>query len=389
MKNVPIPIVYCIFLVSFASIGAVIPSALLVSISEHFSITTFYTEKIISVFVLGYAFSQLIYGYIANIYGNKKALYLGITIALAGHLICFVAQTYTALLLGRFISALGSGCGLTITFTLIAEFYRGSEAKKITSYTTSAFAVMPGLAILIGSLISTYLSWRVCFLFMVAYSVLMLYIAISIPYQSTDKSSNKIDKTTFIEDFNEYVYAAVVWGLCGGVVYMLSSSIPVISMNEFKTSSLTFGVLYSFSMLGYFVGNILSARLSSSIPIWKLLYIGCLINVTAALLFVVVAFLGSIIAYYIPIFMIFISLPMIFSTLLGDSMQRVKNKAISSSITSFTCMVLSSIVSMSASSFTTDLYTKITLINLVLCLATSILTVCYVKQKVLVRKELI
>lgn len=381
MENRHIPVMFFILLVSFASIGAVIPSASLVTLSKYFKITTNEAEGVISFFVLGYAISQLLYGYIAHTYGRKQALYIGTTLALIGYAICYFANSYNLLLIGRFISALGSGCGLTVTFTLIADLYKGNEAKKITSYTTSAFAVMPGLAILIGSLLSSYYSWRACFIFMLLYSFLVLAIVTKIPTLAPHKATDGVKWSDYVYDFKEYSYAAVIWGLCGGIIYMLSSTLPIITINEFHISTSTFGILYSSSMLGYFVGNILSAKLNSKLSTWKVLYAGCFVNMVAAFLFVIVSYFDNITIYYMPIFLLFLSLPMIFSTLLGQSMQKVKNKAISSCITSFTCMALSAIISMAVSSISSDLHHKETFITFSICLIITILTISYIKNK--------
>lgn len=374
------PLIYFILLVSFASIGAVIPSASLIEISKHFRIAAFESEKIITVFIFGYAISQILYGYISNFYGGKKALYFGATLAGCGYSICVFTNSYDQFIFGRFISALGSGCGLTVTFALIADIYKDKEARKITSYTTSAFAIMPGLATLIGSFISVHYSWRSCFIFMAIYSLLVLIIATTVPISQLSKKTYDMNLSDYICDFKKYSYAAVIWGLCGSIIYMLSATLPIISINEFHTSAMIFGLLYSLCMLGYFIGNILSANLNSRLTTKEVLYTGCTINVIAAISFVIVSYLKNLIVYYIPLFLLFISLPLIFSTLLGQAMQKVKNKSISSCIISFTCMSLSAVISTMISNIMTDLTHRITFTILGICFVITGLTLNYLRH---------
>lgn len=346
MSNSSKQIIIFILMVSFASIGAVIPSSSLVDISNYFKITTNEAGSVISIFIFGYAISQLFYGYISHAYGRKIAIYIGSIVAIVGYSICAFSNSYNLLLIGRFLSALGSGCGLTVTFALIADLYKGSEAKKITSYTTSAFAVMPSIAILIGGIISYYFTWRDSFIFMIAYSILIMFLATKIPTTNKHKLAYGMSFSDYMHDLKEYFFAAIVWGLCGGIIYMFSSTLPIITINEFGTSNITFGILYSLSMSGYFLGNIITARINAKFPISRVLYIGCSIIIVSSLIFIIASNFNNVFIYYVPIFLLFISLPMIFSTLLGNSMNKVKNKAISSCITSFSCMTISAIISM-------------------------------------------
>src|SRR3990167_1155024 len=94
-----------LLLAGFASFGAVLPTPALPAIASYFHHTSSQTEAVISIYLVGYALGQLIYGPISNRFGRKKALYAGISMQIASSLLCVFAGTvhaYPLLVFGRF-----------------------------------------------------------------------------------------------------------------------------------------------------------------------------------------------------------------------------------------------------------------------------------------------
>src|SRR3990167_1512090 len=72
------------FLSASAQMGAVLMMPALPEISAHFGIHTSTTQLAVTFFLLGFAFGNLFYGPLANRYGRKKAIHVGIVIATMG-----------------------------------------------------------------------------------------------------------------------------------------------------------------------------------------------------------------------------------------------------------------------------------------------------------------
>jgi DHA1 family bicyclomycin/chloramphenicol resistance-like MFS transporter len=275
---------------------------------------------------------------------------------------------------------LGSGCGLTVTFTLISDLYSGKDAKRVTSYTTSAFAIMPGLAIIVGDLVSVIFTWRACFVLMVVYSLALLLFTTCLPSITVTKEASSAKLVDLGRDFRKYILAALIWGLCGAIIYTLSATLPIIVVKYFSASSTTFGVYYGACMVGYFVGNIITARLSGKATTGQVLVAGVVLNIISAILFALSSFSVSLVLFFLPLFFLFISLPMIFSTLIAQTMQLVDNKAISSAILAFLCMSISVVVSMLVGTIEYGLKQKQGLIVLGVCLAIAALTYLSIRK---------
>ena len=143
-----------LLLISFASVNAVLFTPALPNVAAFFSISNEAAQQTITWFLIGYALGQLIYGPLANRFGRKPALYLGIGLQIMSSLVCVAAgflHLYSVLLLGRFLLALGSGVGLKMTFTLVNECYVPKIASQKIAYLMLAFAITPGLGIALGN----------------------------------------------------------------------------------------------------------------------------------------------------------------------------------------------------------------------------------------------
>jgi DHA1 family bicyclomycin/chloramphenicol resistance-like MFS transporter len=151
--QVRLPFATLLLLISFASVNAVLFTPALPTIAHYFGVAEDTAQQTITLFLIGYALGQLIYGPLANRFGRKPALYIGITLQILSSLLCVLAgvlNEFWLLVLGRFLLALGSAVGLKMTFTLVNESYEPKVASRKMSYLMLAFAITPGIGVAVG-----------------------------------------------------------------------------------------------------------------------------------------------------------------------------------------------------------------------------------------------
>ena len=138
----------------------------------------------ITLFLVGYAVGQLLYGPLGNRFGRKMALYLGIGLEIISCFFCAAASPLHAfwlLLLARLLMALGASVGLQMTFTLVADTYTQHEARKRIAHLMIAFAITPALGVAIGGFLTDDFSWTANFYFMAFYGAFLLILAAKMP----------------------------------------------------------------------------------------------------------------------------------------------------------------------------------------------------------------
>src|SRR5690348_11287314 len=126
----PSRVAILLLLISFGAFTATLFTPALPELARYFQISEAKAELTMSLFMVGYAIGQLPYGPIANRYGRKKAIFIGLGCAMFGTIFSYVAFSFWCLCLGRFIQALGAAVGLKITFTMIGDLHAGPKATK-------------------------------------------------------------------------------------------------------------------------------------------------------------------------------------------------------------------------------------------------------------------
>jgi DHA1 family bicyclomycin/chloramphenicol resistance-like MFS transporter len=131
------------------------------------------TGKVITVFFLGLAVAQLVYGPLADRYGRKPVLYLGSTIYLAGAVGSALAPTFELLLLSRFIWGIGAAGSRVVATAIVRDRFEGTAMAKAMSQVMAVFMLVPVLAPTIGTGLIAILPWRSVFWFCAVCAVIV------------------------------------------------------------------------------------------------------------------------------------------------------------------------------------------------------------------------
>ena len=127
-------------------------------------------QWVITALFLGLAVGQLFYGPLSDSIGRRRAILLGVAVFTVGSLISAVAQSFDAMLLGRFIQGLGVAGPRTVTIAMIRDRFEGAAMARLMSAIMSIFILVPVLAPGLGQLVLLVVHWRVLFLFVMVFA---------------------------------------------------------------------------------------------------------------------------------------------------------------------------------------------------------------------------
>jgi MFS transporter, DHA1 family, multidrug resistance protein len=120
-------------------------------------------QATIVAYFIAFGLAQLIYGPWADRSGRKPPLYAGITVFLAGSVVCTLAPTVEWLLVGRAIQGLGGAALMVVPRAIIRDLYTGPQATRLMAAVMMVISVSPMLAPLAGSGLMAVLDWRAIF----------------------------------------------------------------------------------------------------------------------------------------------------------------------------------------------------------------------------------
>ncbi|HGS5167214.1 TPA: multidrug effflux MFS transporter [Vibrio harveyi] len=165
------------------SMGLVFPS--LPWIAKDFDISLDQAQLLVSVYLLGFGPSQFIYGPVSDALGRKKVLLTGLLIAMLGLLmIIFFSNTFTGMVMGRFLQGLGTGCCAVLARASTRDRFSGPDLPVALSYIAMAASITPLVAPVIGGFINAHFGWTMVFISLLGY-VSLAWIVILVRFKET------------------------------------------------------------------------------------------------------------------------------------------------------------------------------------------------------------
>ncbi|MFE5699252.1 MDR family MFS transporter [Rhodococcus koreensis] len=113
-----------------------------------------------SIYLLTQAVSVPIYGKLADIFGRKPVMLLGIALFGVGSVLCGIAWSMPALIAFRAVQGLGAGAVQPMSMTIAGDIYTLAERAKAQGYLASVWGMSAVVGPTLGGLFSEYLSWR-------------------------------------------------------------------------------------------------------------------------------------------------------------------------------------------------------------------------------------
>ncbi|ORE90254.1 major facilitator transporter [Aurantimonas sp. 22II-16-19i] len=114
---------------------------------------------VFSAFLLAQTAMTVAFGKLADLYGRRPILLIGIAIFLAGSLLCGLAWSMPSLIAFRLIQGVGAGAIQPVALTVVGDMYTVEERAKVQGYLASVWGISSVVGPLAGGLIIQHLSW--------------------------------------------------------------------------------------------------------------------------------------------------------------------------------------------------------------------------------------
>ena len=129
-------------------------------LQTHFGLTPFWVEALLSINFIGYCISLFFVGSLADRYGRKPIIVMGLITFIIGSLLCLGAHTYLFLLIGRFFQGVGIAAPAILSFLIIADLYSLKKQQFLFAILNGIMSASVGIAPVIGSYVSLYFHWQ-------------------------------------------------------------------------------------------------------------------------------------------------------------------------------------------------------------------------------------
>ena len=142
----------------FAIDSTILATAVPSIVSDLGGFTSF--PWLFSIYLLAQAISVPIYGKLADLYGRKPLMLLGVGLFVVGSLLCGFAWSMTALIVFRLVQGLGAGAIGPIGMTILGDIYSLQERATVQGYLASVWAMAALIGPTLGGVFSETIGWR-------------------------------------------------------------------------------------------------------------------------------------------------------------------------------------------------------------------------------------
>ena len=254
----------------------------------------------LSAFLLGFGFSPLVYGPLADRFGRRPVLLGAAVLYIVASALCAVATDIEHLIALRFLQALGAGAGPVIVRAIIRDLYTHEEAARTMSLMMVIVGAAPMLAPSIGGILLVEFGWRSIFWVLSGFGlvcIVLVQLALreSLPAQFRRPLAFKSTLGSYASLLTNARYLGFVLTgslLFAGMFAYLSGS-PFVFIELFGVSERFYGVLFALNVGGMVLMATVNSRLVRRHGPRKMLKAGVVIVALTGIVLLIVGFSGA------------------------------------------------------------------------------------------------
>ena len=251
-----------------------------------------------SVYIVGLALAQALYGPLSDAYGRKRLVIGGMLLYAVASVACLLAPNATAFGFARVLQALGAGAGMVIGRAIVSDIFDAKKAAHTFTTIMPIVGASPALSPLIGGYITTYVSWRAPFLFTAALGIAAtVLLAVYIP-ETVPKASRHSNIARTFRSYPMLLGKPKFWSyavnLCVGYAvylgYLAASPVILVGMG---LSTKTISYCYMSLSVTYIAGNLTSRHFAKTRGIDRIIGVGYGILAAGAACLAIASFAGA------------------------------------------------------------------------------------------------
>ena len=244
-------------------------------------------QTTISVYILGLAGGQLLYGPMSDAFGRRPLLLLGLSVYTVSSIAAALAPDVHTLVLARLFQALGGCAGLALGRAMVRDISEADEAVRDLALLNLMMMVGPGLAPVLGSALGGALGWRAIF----GMLALMGCVTLVLAWQrlpETGAPTGKINLQILLGDYRQLLCSprfmgfAVGGGCATTSIYAFIAAAPFVITAQLHRPVFEVGLYLGLIVSGMAVGNAATRHLSRSQPIERILVAANLLGLLSA-----------------------------------------------------------------------------------------------------------
>ncbi|MDN7140146.1 multidrug effflux MFS transporter [Pseudomonas sp. JQ170] len=224
-------------------------------------------QTTLAAYFLGLSIGQLAYGPVADRFGRRVPLLVGVMLFTLASVACAFAPTLDALIVARFVQALGGCAGMVLSRAIVSDKCDAVASAKVFSQLMLVMGLAPILAPMLGGVMVNLYGWQSIFLALTVFSALCtLAVALGLP-ESLPANQPRQPLSGALHQYGRLLKDRVFLGhaLTGGIaiagMFAYIAGSPFVFIKLYGVPAEHYGWLFGSNAAGFILVAQVNARL--------------------------------------------------------------------------------------------------------------------------------
>ena len=243
----------------------------------------------ITLYLIGLAIGQLLYGPVSDRFGRRPVLLAGLTLFTVASIATAAAPNAPVLIGARILQSVGGCAGLVLGRAAVRDGATAEKAAGQLALLTLVMSMVPAVAPAIGGYITAYINWRASYVLLALFGGLTLVACVLLMPETLAQPGavRRSMVTAYLRLLRSSRFLGyAVGGACSTTAfYGFMSASPFIFERQLHQPAQRVGLYYLLLMLGVATGSLGANRLAGRLPIQTALRIANGLGILGAALF--------------------------------------------------------------------------------------------------------
>ncbi len=249
----------------------------MVDLGHEFGVEVAGVQQTMLAFTVGFALAHLVLGRLADRFGRRPVVLVGVAVYLVASLAAISAPSLALLVAARFVQGAAAATGPIIARTLIRDTVPPENGGRALAKVGALFGIVPLIAPLIGTLAAQVAGWRGALSTLVIYGGLLLPILWRRLPETRPPHVHGAERIGILQALRHFVrtraFVVGALALAGGygVLFVWLTTSAFLMVGTLGITKFQASLVYMAGSAGFLSGNMLAMRLVRTQPASRVL----------------------------------------------------------------------------------------------------------------------
>ncbi|EFP94748.1 bicyclomycin/multidrug efflux system [Vibrio caribbeanicus ATCC BAA-2122] len=258
------------------------------NIAKDLAVAESAVQMTLSVYIGAFAVGQLIHGPLADSFGRKPVLLIGIFFFAIASVLSAMVNSIETLMIARGFQGFAGAAVAVIIQAIVRDMFDREDFTRVMSFVTLIMTIAPLVGPLLGGHISVWLGWRAIFIILTVIAILIgIAVLRKIPETLSEKNKQSLRFGVVARNYLSLFKDPVAMGLIlcsafsfsGMFAFLTAGSFVYIDVYGVKPDH--FGYFFGFNIVAMMVMTSLNGRLVKKVGSHFMLRLGLAIQFLA------------------------------------------------------------------------------------------------------------